>query len=203
VENHIAAILYEKHKLLEEELKSSLPDIIRNSIAELVRTWQDTASSPLAEHGDDDRTKNRSSQPTLEDNQEAAPANTERNDISQFYEGPPASGLEAPDLIPKQGFESGYYDQDESVFLESGYGSHQLYRCYCSRLSDDVFPLSDEGVVLNGSRPSDSSEYVAFPSGQMQAAIPTSENNDGKGKGRQDGTADLNTRFCSRCFGVL
>jgi hypothetical protein len=47
VENLVAAIIHDKHRLLEDELKSSLPEIVGGLVADLFKAWRESASSIL------------------------------------------------------------------------------------------------------------------------------------------------------------
>jgi hypothetical protein len=138
VENHHVSIIHGRHRKLEEDIKSSLPEIVRTTISELLKAWKESNSSCRPPHRS--QPENNSSMDLLDQDSGAGEGRGTNGTIESFFKGPPSTHLQitlstagAIDLDSNPG-------QGRS---DSGYESLRDYPCFCNTLFSDNSRCSD------------------------------------------------------------
>ncbi len=206
IESHLATKINEMHKHVEEVLKSSLPDIVRTSISELLKSWQESNPSLSRPINSVPIHRESSERPR----QEATDTNVAGGDVTPFYEEPQFQKISELQSTTAGSFEPDSYIQNALEPSDSGYVSFQDYPCFCRKLFGEASESAVHETCSNEAESSAVSNTFTHheqsdslgPRAQVLDDHSDSYGVDREGKTRDD-TVNFLPRVCGFCLGIL
>jgi hypothetical protein len=214
VEAQLETILQSKLRPLEEELKSTVGDMVRSLLPELLQTWKQSIRN-TTRFGEGGTVQNQDASLTAAPHS-TGPEEWGENDLTPFFVEPLPTAFPVDTVDNSEKILQPTGSQD---FTDSAYESLKPFPCNCntSHNSFEGFNthLQDAGPGLNSVYQSYEPTNISYSSGSstnFEASIGTSSSRKDSsyaasiimnGKGTNDQSIGPSFNLCDHCCGVL